>query len=513
MPYYDSAMNARTAVTGGGFFAAIVDFAARKPLQTLAIVLGAHVVVWTLLPLLTSANLELDLAEDLALGKEWQLGYWKHPPLPWWLADLAYRITGHVGVVYVLGPLSVAACFLGVYLLSRDIVGPVQAFVATLSLAGIHFYNYSAVKFAHDQMQLPFWAFTGLFLYRALVHGRLVYWALAGAAMALCFWSKYAAFALAVSIALFMLIDPVARRSFRTAGPYVMAVAFAIVIAPNAWWLVDSDFLPMRYVTDRARIATVWYQYITYPGLWLLSQAFFIFPTLILLGLVLFPRRPAADPQPWVDPFSRRYATMLGLGPFAVVATIATVTSRAPVALWGYPLWSFLPLAALVWFGPVADMQRKQFFVAGFLFLFLLGPAVWMSAWVAEPYVRTRPKATQFPGQTLANRITDAWREKTGTPLTYVAGTEFTANNVAVYSPDRPHVIVHGRPQISPWIDLDDVRKRGMVVVWEVGLPAAYVDEWRATFGAQGDPIIIELPRQHAGVPTRIAYWLIPPRN
>ena len=35
-----------------------------------------------------------------------QLGYWKHPPLPWWIADLAYRLVPDVRVVYVLGPLS-----------------------------------------------------------------------------------------------------------------------------------------------------------------------------------------------------------------------------------------------------------------------------------------------------------------------------------------------------------------------------------------------------------------------
>lgn len=514
MAYYDSGMDARTAVAGGGFFASVVDFAARKPLQTLAIVLGAHLVIWTLLPLLTSANLELDLVEDLALGKEWQLGYWKHPPLPWWLADLAYRITGHIGVVYVLGPLAIVACFAGVYLLSRDIVGPVQALIATLSLAGIHFYNYSAVKFAHDQMQLPFWALTGLFLYRAIVHGRMLNWALAGAMMALCFWSKYAAFALAVSIALFMLIDPVARRSFRTPGPYLMVAAFLVVIAPNAWWLVDSGFLPMRYVTDRAKTAARWYQFITYPGLWLSSQLFFICPTLILLGFTLFPRRPSTDGmQPQTDAFTRRYVTMLGLGPFAVVAIIATATGRAPVALWGYPLWLFLPLAALVWFGPVNDPQRKQIFAAVFIFLFLLAPAIWIGAWVAEPYARIRAKATQFPGQALANRMTEIWREKTGMPLAYVAGTEFAANNVAVYSPDRPHVIVHGRPAISPWIDMNDVKKHGAIVIWEAGLPSAYVDEWRKTFGAEGDPVIIELPRQHGGRPVRIAYWVIPPGN
>lgn len=512
MAYYDSGMDARTTVADGGFFASVVDFAARKPIATLAIVLGAHLVIWTLLPFLTSANLELDLAEDLALGKEWQLGYWKHPPLPWWLADLSYRITGHIGVVYALGPLAVVACFVGVYLLSRDIVGPVQALIATLSLAGIHFYNYSAVKFAHDQMQLPFWALTGLFLYRALVHGRMLNWMLAGAMMALCFWSKYAAFALGVSIALFLLIDPVGRRSFRTAGPYLMAAAFLVVIAPNAWWLIDSGFLPMRYVSDRAKVVLHTYQFVTLPLQWIASQVFFTFPTWVLLGLILFPRQAGSEPVRQGGAFARRYVTTLAFGPFAVVTLIGIATGRAPIATWGYPLWSFLPLAALLWFGPVSDPQRKQLFAAGFIFLFLLAPAIWIGVWIAEPYVRIRPKATQFPGQALATRMTELWREKTGTPLRYVAGTEFAANNVAVYSPDRPHVIVHGRPAISPWIDMDDVKKRGVIVIWEPGLPGAYVDEWRKTFGAEGDPVIVELPRQHGGRPARIGYWMIPPQ-
>ena len=90
--------------------AALVAFACREPGKCLAIVLALHVLVWTLLPALTSHNLQLDLVEDLALGREWQLGYWKHPPLPWWAADLVYRVTGNVNAVYVLGPLAAAIC-------------------------------------------------------------------------------------------------------------------------------------------------------------------------------------------------------------------------------------------------------------------------------------------------------------------------------------------------------------------------------------------------------------------
>src|SRR2546423_1273020 len=84
----------RTAI--GDLIGRAIDLARRRPGTVLAWVLGLHLVLWTVLPWLLCPNLQLDLVEDLALGKEWQLGYWKHPPLPWWVADLVYRLTGEV---------------------------------------------------------------------------------------------------------------------------------------------------------------------------------------------------------------------------------------------------------------------------------------------------------------------------------------------------------------------------------------------------------------------------------
>ena len=102
-----------------GFFGWIVDCARRRPAVVPASMLGFHLVVWTLVPALVSWNLQLDLVEGLALGKEWQLGYWKHPPLPWWVTDLAYRLTGQLDVVYVLGPLAAVICLYAVWLVAR----------------------------------------------------------------------------------------------------------------------------------------------------------------------------------------------------------------------------------------------------------------------------------------------------------------------------------------------------------------------------------------------------------
>src|SRR5262245_15643625 len=324
-----------------GFLDRLVALARRRPGTVLMSLLALHLVVWTILPIVTCPNLQLDLAEDLALGKEWQLGYWKHPPLPWWIADLSYRLTGTVDALYLLGPLAAVICFYAVFKLAREVTDELTALIAVLALEGMHYYNFSAVKFAHDQVQLPFWAFTGLFFYRALQRGRLTDWALAGAFLAGAFWSKYAAFALAAALGLFLLIDPVARRSWRTGGPYVMAAAFAIVIAPNAWWLVHDGFLPFQYVDERAPTAAHWFQPFTFPLQWSSGQLLALLPMLALLLLLWrhWEERPAPAADE-VSAFNRRYVAMLALGPFLITTLVAALLGRLAIAMWGYPLWS-----------------------------------------------------------------------------------------------------------------------------------------------------------------------------
>ena len=152
----------------------IIAFACREPGRACALLLGAHLVVWTVLPILVCRNLQLDLAEGLALGKEWQLGYWKHPPLPWWIEDLAYRAAGDVRVVYLLGPLACVVAFYAVWRLGCRITTPQTALLAVVMLEGLHFFNFTAVKFNHDVLQLPFWALTALFLHRAITERPLL---------------------------------------------------------------------------------------------------------------------------------------------------------------------------------------------------------------------------------------------------------------------------------------------------------------------------------------------------
>src|SRR5437588_12180313 len=83
----------------------------RRPAAAFTVFAAIHAAVWTALPSLLYANLPLDLIEALTYGREWQLGYDKLPPLPWWLVEIVYRLGGADFAYYLLAQLYVLAAF------------------------------------------------------------------------------------------------------------------------------------------------------------------------------------------------------------------------------------------------------------------------------------------------------------------------------------------------------------------------------------------------------------------
>jgi hypothetical protein len=254
---------------------------------------------------------------------------------------------------------------------------------------------------------------------------------------------------------------------------------------------------------------------VTFPLQWIAGQAFNLLPAGVLLALVYLGSTNAERDASEGAAFDRRYVAWLALAPFLLTTLIGGALGRLIIAMWGYPLWSFAPLALLLWWKPVADGQALRRFAAAFIAVFVAVPVIYAAVEIGEPFVRDRGKATQFPGKALATVVTQAWHQRYGTPLTYVGGTEFAANNVAVYSPDRPHVVVHGELKLSPWIDKDALRQHGAVVVWEKALEGADLAELKATFGDDIDvqPTLV-LPRQtwRPVRPDQVGYAFVPPR-
>src|SRR6516164_7477738 len=282
----------------------------RRPGAAFGIFLVIHFVVWTVLPALLYANLPLDLIEALVYGRERQLGYDKLPPLPWWLIEAVHRTLGADIAYYATAQAAVLIAFALVFALSRPLVGATGALAAVLIVDGLHYFQYTAVKFNHDVIQLPFWALAGCAFHDALRRDRLRSWALLGFAVGAALWAKYFVVVLAAPYALFMLIDRQARRAWATPGPWLAIVVALIVTAPHLIWLLQSDFLPFAYASHRAAPVRGWSDHLLHPLVFVGSQIFFLLPS-FLIAAPLFWRHE--EKKNAIDHFERRIVTFVAV--------------------------------------------------------------------------------------------------------------------------------------------------------------------------------------------------------
>ncbi len=435
------------------------------PGRAFAAFLLLHAAIWIALPAVLYPNLPLDLIEALTYGREWQLGYDKLPPLPWWLVEITYRIFGRDVFYYVLAQAAVVAAFALIWKTARPLVGPLAALVALFIVDGLHYVHFTAAKFNHDVIQLPFWALAGYSLHAALRRGKLIHWALLGLAIGIALWAKYFVAMLAAPLALFMLLDPQARRNFATPGPYV-AIAVAIVIAaPHLLWLVNNDFLPFRYADARAAPSRGLLDHAWHPLQFVLFQLGFLLPALAIAAALFMPRsggKPAV-----VDAYDRRIVTLLTFGPAATVAALSLATGRGTIAMWGYPLWLFLGLWIVLTAPSIVHARFARVF-AVWAIVFFGFAAAFFASYAVLPQIDGRYRAVFFPGDRLGAELSARFRTLTGNRLAYVIGTMWAGGNVAHYAPEHPRVVIDGNPSRAPWIDLGDLAARGAVVVWVV---------------------------------------------
>jgi Dolichyl-phosphate-mannose-protein mannosyltransferase len=440
---------------------------AAAPGQALAAVLLLHAAVWTALPTLLYPNLPLDLIEALTYGREWQLGYDKLPPLPWWLVEIAYRLVGHDFAYYLLAQIAIVAALWLVWLTARPLAGPLGALVAVLIVDGLHYLNYTAAKFNHDVIQLPFWALAGFAFHRALRGKHLADWLLLGLAIGLSLWSKYFVVVLAAPMALFLLFDRDARKCLATAGPYLAAAMALIVMAPHLVWLAKNDFVPFAYAEHRALLPRGLIDHVWHPLQFAIYQFLAVAPSLVIALPLFYPhRRNGAPAKPSADDFDMRIVTLLAFGPMGAVLALSAVSGRGTVPMWGCPLWLFLGLwLVLVARRSLDDMRLSRVLItwAAIFAGIALG---FFGNYAVLPYYDHRYRAEFFPGRDLGREISQRYRAATGKPISYVIGGMWDGGNVAHYSPGRPRVLIDGKPERAPWIDLEDLKSKGAVVVF-----------------------------------------------
>src|SRR5918997_3675771 len=134
----------------------IVEALRARPALMFWIATLAQAALWTLVPAVFYSAPPGNVPLVLAVGREWLLGSVHGPPLAYWLAELAFPISGsHVIGLYLLSQLCVIVTFWAVFRLGREIVGAAHAAMAILLMTGVAAFTVPTLEYGPNVLAMP----------------------------------------------------------------------------------------------------------------------------------------------------------------------------------------------------------------------------------------------------------------------------------------------------------------------------------------------------------------------
>jgi 4-amino-4-deoxy-L-arabinose transferase-like glycosyltransferase len=430
----------------------------------------AQALLWLLVPSLFYAAPPGELANVLAVGREFQLGTDLGPPLAFWLAEIAFDATGHSVVgVYLLSQVCVVVTYWAVFALGRAIVGPQHAALAVLLMVGVAAFTVPTPDFGPVILTMPLWAIILLHYWRAVGEGRRSYWLPLAIEIGLLLLTTYVGLILIGLLVLFTLGNREGRARLKSYDPLIAALVAAIVMGPHLIWLADSGAgltpVLMRLRTPEAVMGNLlaWLQQI---GLILAAHAGLI----VLVALVAGWPWPRDDPapvivRPGIDPFARQFVYFFAIAP-AFAGTLVAVLIG-----WSGPVGGIAPLVILsgllvvVAAGDGIEFSRQHVVIAAWFGLLVIPPIMAVAALLVLPWLNIDLRVT-YPAEAMARFFSESFERRTGKPLQIVTGDPRTAALVALGAPSRPSVFLSATPDRSPWVTADTIRSKGAIVVW-----------------------------------------------
>ncbi|MBO6508661.1 MAG: glycosyltransferase family 39 protein [Roseibium sp.] len=435
---------------------------------------GILCLLYALVPSLTFPNPPLDVVEGFAWGRELQLGYTKHPPMQAWLLELSYQLTGgrYFGG-YWLSALSAALGYVFIWKIARRLdLSDWQSFWAIVLTSVTFYFTLPMPEFNPNILQIPVWTGMIYFFLRALESGRLLFWVALGLLAAFGLYTKYFVLLIIGTIGLYALVYPDARRHILSPGPWLCALVCIILLVPHVHWLLQTDFLTLQYAASRSKSAASFFDHVYNPLNFFFAQVgnhagLFV---VVLIGLgwtglrQLKTRHAELRRQPVPD--NDRFLLWFAFVPLVVVLLASALTGNEFEHMWGTPMFVLSGIVAVrfltlpeVWPYPrralIAAITIQAIFLA-----VIFGQAV------LEPYWKTKQTRMHYPGEVVARDLAAIWKSEMGTDLPYVAGDMWSAANVTLHAPGRPSMFYLHSQTLSPWIDIEDVQNKGLMIVW-----------------------------------------------
>ncbi|MGJ5181273.1 glycosyltransferase family 39 protein [Bradyrhizobium oligotrophicum] len=394
-----------------------------------------------------AGDLHQDVIETWSLGRSFDWGSTKHPPLMGWAARAWTTVFPLTNWSFNLLALTNAAVGLwAVDLITRRFARGDKRIVVLLLLMLLPIYQLHAQRFNANAVLLSSWPLATWCFLRSF-QTRTMGWAIAaGLTAALAMLGKYYSIFLIASFAIAALCHRERHAYFTSRAPWIAALAGLAALAPHLVWLASTGAQPFAHAIHHHVGKTAAAALVEGGGFLLAMAGIVGIPGLIWLAMTR-PRPGRVLNDALSLDSGLRLLAMISLGTVIFPALVSATVGTDMPPLWG--LQAVFLFVVVIVCGASYQPPRE-------LTINLAATAIAIAAFAAiivaplhalyRNYVPLN-EGRNFYAPAVAE-LDRLWQTESNTPLPAVGGDDGLAFAAAFYSPDHPHYqmsLVHPR--------------------------------------------------------------------
>lgn len=287
---------------------------------------------FALLPILLRNVIPYDMVENLYWGKEWQLGYDKHPPLFAWISIAFVRLCASIPEsMYFLTQLNLlVGCFFifKIAILigkSRDVAFASVLFFLTSAASVFGNTKFNATTILFSLLPIVFYLFIRMIKLRKISDAVLF-----GIFAMLACIGKYFALLFLGCIGLFVLCDRQGRELLKIPLLYIALGIFLISISWHVFWMFQHDFVTLKYGLEKSLVTHLNRGY----AFNFLMMLFLFFGT-SFWALYVSLRDRSLKLKPYYGySFEERFVLVITLAPMVIMFTMSLITGMRIGSFW-----------------------------------------------------------------------------------------------------------------------------------------------------------------------------------